>query len=109
MSTAIHEALLRFLRLWTDEALTTVFNRLTGLERPKKARIGGTLRNQNPTLRELYQDLGGYQVGVIDRTEALKVAGNDELISVYDGQQPKERIVFMERVIDCQRFLGTIA
>ena len=101
MSTAIHEALLGFLRVWTDETLPTVFNRSTGLERPKKARIGGAIRKQDPTLKELYQDLGGCEMGFIDKAEALKFGGSDEPIGVHDGQQPQERIVFMERVIDC--------
>lgn len=59
LNTEIHEAVLDFLRTRTDDALKTTWDERMGLENPKRARVGGTLRSQDPTLNGLYQALGG--------------------------------------------------
>lgn len=101
MNTAILEAVLRFLRIWTEEALETSFDEVTGLENSKIARLGGNLRSQDPTLRRLYEALGAVEVGSVDRAEALRIAGNDELIGSEDGEEREPRMIALERIIDC--------
>lgn len=99
-SIAIHEAILDFARSWTDENLECVFDDTTGLERPKLARVGGTLGSKDPILKALYEALGSFEVGRVNKAEALKIAGNEELISDDDLRTYSE-IVVMETVVDC--------
>ena len=101
MSAAIHEAVLDVLRVWTDEILETVFDETTGLEKPKRARIGGAVQTQHPTLTSMYQALGACEVGDIDRAEARRFRGSDAVVGVHGGEKDTERMVAMERVIDC--------
>lgn len=101
INTAIHEALLDSLRVWTDDLLRSEWDTLTGLEKPKRARIVGTLRSQDPLLRSLYQALGAQEVGIVTRAVALRMAGNDELIGVHTGERHHEDLVAMEKLIDC--------
>ena len=98
VNTAIHEALLDHLRVWTDDMLSSEWDEQTGLERSKTARVAGALFSQDPTLRGLYQALGAYETGVATRPEVLKMIGSDERI---DGHAEEERFVAMELVIDC--------
>lgn len=101
MNTAILEAVLRFLRIWTEEALETLFDEVTGLEKSKSARLGGSLRSRDPTLRGLYEALGAVEVGSMDRAETLRIAGNDELIGSEDGEEREPRMIALERTIHC--------
>lgn len=101
MMAAIHEAVLDLLRLWTDDILETLFDETTGLEKPKRARIGGAVQTQHPTLTSMYQALGAYEVGDVDRAEARRIRGSDAVVGVHGGEKDTGRMVAMERVIDC--------
>ena len=39
-------------------------------------------------------------MGYVDRTEALKFAGNDELIGVDDGEEHEMQMIALEKVVD---------
>ena len=98
INTTIHEAVLDHLRVWTDEALTTECDDVTGMEKLKKARIRGLARSANPALKGLYQALEAHEVGAVDRADLYRAVGYDGLIGIPDGE--KEYVV-MERIIDC--------
>ncbi len=56
--------------------LDRVYDEITGLKTSKKARVGGTLGSQYLNLKALYEALGGYEVGRVDKAVALRIAGN---------------------------------
>ena len=76
----IHQAVLDFLRDFTDARLETIFDEDTGLERPKRARVGGVVPSQDSMLTQLYQNLGGHKIGWVKRKDAVKFTGNEELL-----------------------------
>ncbi len=45
----------------------------------KKARVGGTLGSQYLKSKALYEALGAYEVGRVEKAVALRIAGNREL------------------------------
>ena len=98
---AIYEAVLEFLRTKTDEYLKTVFDEAIGLERLKRARVVGVLRNEDPLLREFYQALAGYKVGWITKLQAFDYAGNGKLIEVRRKEEREKMFRAVERVIEC--------
>ena len=101
-SIAIHEAVLDFLRVWTETNCEIAFDEKTGMEKARKARVGGTLGSQDPMLRELYEALGGYEVGSVGIKEALRMVGNKELVvDGGDGADGGKRIIAMEGLIEC--------
>ena len=104
-SIAIHEGILDFLRGWTEEHVDIVMDERTGLEKGRRARVIGTLGSEDPILRMLYDNLGAYEVGRIGKAEALRIAGNSELIvgdgGVMDGEVARKEVVVLEGVIEC--------
>ena len=98
---AIHEGVLDHLRSWTDDNLETRFDEASGVEKPKRARIGGTVRREMPAMGELYSALGGYEVGLVGRAEALRIAGNEKLIDLPETKVWEKDLLVMEKVIDC--------
>ncbi|KAI4262874.1 MAG: hypothetical protein L6R42_001958 [Xanthoria sp. 1 TBL-2021] len=98
-ATAIHEAILEYLRFQTDEYLPTVFNDATGLEKPKRARLAGTIRNNSDQLEALYESLAGRHVGWADTKLRRRIAGLDDLPDMEPMGQLRMRV--MERVIEC--------
>ena len=98
VNTVIHEAILDYVRVWTDEALRTEWDEETGMEKPKRARVRGSAESTDATLKGLYQALDAYEVGTVDMAEVLRSAGYDGLASVPDGE--KESVI-LERVIEC--------
>ena len=105
-SIAIHEGVLDFLRCWMDTHADVMVDQRTGLEKARRARVIGTLGREDPMLKGLYDSLGGYEVGRIGRVEALKIAGNQELIGgsaegEIKGEVARKEIVVLEGVIEC--------
>ena len=97
----MHEAILSYLRVWTDDQLATVFDSVLGSERPKRARLAGSLRSESPALEEMYRALDGRVVGEADRALGLLIAGIED--PTFDGivGDDDERMQVMERVIEC--------
>ena len=104
-SIAIHEGILDFLRCWTDDHVDVIVEERTGLEKRRRARVMGTLGREDPRLRGLYDNLGAYEVGRIGRVEALRIAGNSELIAggpeVAESGAVEKEVVVLEGVIEC--------
>ena len=107
-SIAIHEGVLDFLRCWMDRDADVMVDERTGLEKARRARVIGTLGSEDPMLKGLYDSLGAYEVGRIGRVEALKIAGNLELIGGNEedegesgGEVGRKEIVVLEGVIEC--------
>ena len=98
INMALHEAILDYVRVWTDEALRTEWDEETGMEKPKRARIRGWQKSTNAALNELYQALDGYEVGSVDMADVQRSAGYDGFAIVPDGE--KEFVIF-ERVVEC--------
>lgn len=105
-TVAIHEAILASLRMWTDAALPTMFDEVTGAETSKKARLAGFLRSENAVLEEMYLALDGKEVGFAGSEVAAKIAGiNGEELKCehqwHGAQSPGPGMRIMERVIEC--------
>lgn len=98
---AIHEAVLDHLRTTTDELLETVLDSRTGLEKPKIARVAGSKPSPDSLLKDFYTLLGGYETGWVSRAEALKIAGNAELINKCDEKHDMGPVLIMEKIVDC--------
>jgi hypothetical protein len=49
---------------------------MAGLKTSKKARVGEALGSQYLKLKALYEALGGYEVGRVDKAVALRIAGD---------------------------------
>ena len=113
---AVHEGILDFLRWWTDTHLDVMVDERTGLEKARRARVIGTLTRQDPMLKGLYESMGACEVGRIRRAEALRIAGNQELIGGCgegesesegegegegEGEVAREGIIVVEGVIEC--------
>ena len=96
---AIHEAILTYLRFWTDEHLDTVIDEATGLEKPKRARLTGQLRTESDQLVALYETLTGNTVGWADLELGCRIAGLETLPSEAATEELRMRV--MERVIEC--------
>ncbi|MCJ1279243.1 hypothetical protein MMC21_007067 [Puttea exsequens] len=97
---AMHEAVLSYLRSWTDDHLDTIFDEATGLERPKRARLAGIIVTSNPLLEEMYRALNGQEVGWADRKLGLRIAGIEEEF-LDEGVEEVFYAQVMERVIEC--------
>ncbi|KAL8735753.1 MAG: hypothetical protein Q9166_000616 [cf. Caloplaca sp. 2 TL-2023] len=93
---AVHEAILSYLRAWTDDHLVTAFAEETGLEKPKRARIAGQLRTDDDQLLALYKTLAGQTVGWADGELGARIAGISHL-----PEDRHLRLRIMERVIEC--------
>ena len=98
---AIHEAILDFLRCWTDVHLETMIDEATGTERPKTARVTGMLRGGDPLLTDLYQALGGSEIGWVTRADALRIAGNEGLVKILEPDEAAKPWLAMEKVVEC--------
>ena len=98
---AIHEAVLDYLRTNTDELLETVLNSRTGVEKPKRARVAGSKPSPDSLLIDFYTLLGGYETVWVSRAEALKIAGNEELINKCEEEQNMESVLIMEKIVEC--------
>lgn len=96
---AIHEAILAYLRFWTDDHLETTFDHVTGLEKPKRARVVGQLRGENDPLAALYEGLAWKTVGWAGGVVGRRIAGLED----YPGEEPMHevRVRVMERIIEC--------
>lgn len=97
---SIHEAILDFLRTYTDEHVPVVMD-AAGLESPRSARLCGTVKAANEPLQRLYQALGAQEVGRMTHAEKLRLRGE---VNVADrtgeaGEEP-ESVVY-ETVIAC--------
>lgn len=97
--TIIHEAILGYLRVWTDEHLATKFADETNLEKPKRARVAGLLRTEDDQLLEMYKMLAGQTVGWADRRLGARIAGIDHSPEGEPLEELNMRI--MERIIEC--------
>ena len=100
-AVAIHEAILDFVRCWTDDHLETLVDEATGTERPKSARITGVVRNGDPLLTDLYQALGGSEIGWVTRADALRMTANEGLLRILEPDEAAEPWLAMERVVEC--------
>ena len=106
-SIAIHEGVLDFLRCWAEDHAEVIVDERTGLEKARKARVMGTLGRDDPMLKGLYHSLGSYEVGRIGKAEALRIAGNEELIASGDGGLDEEgkvegkEVIVLEGLIEC--------
>lgn len=100
-AVAIHEAILDFLRCWTDNHLETMVDEATGTERLKLARITGVLRSGDPLLTELYQALGGSEIGWVTRADALRMTDNEGLLRILEPDEAAKPWLAMERVVEC--------
>lgn len=98
-ATAIHEAVLDYLRFQTDQYLATTFDDATGLEKPKKARLAGILRTDNDPCRELFESLAGRKIGWANEPLRRKIAGLDGVMP--DAGSMKELMQVTESVIEC--------
>ncbi|KAL8703952.1 MAG: hypothetical protein Q9201_002875 [Fulgogasparrea decipioides] len=96
---AVHEAILDYLTIWTNERLETLFDHATGLEKPKRARVAGVLASENDQLRVLYEALAGQSVGWADGALGHKIVGIEDLPDV--GSMGGLCMRVMERVIEC--------
>lgn len=100
VAIAIHEAVLEYVRTSTDELLETVLDARTGIEKSKRARVAGSKPSPDSLLADLYTSLGGYEIGWARRAEALRIAGNAELIENGDDRGDTGPVLIMERVIE---------
>ena len=100
-AVAIHEAILDFLRCWTDDHLETIVDEATGTERQKSARITGVLRSGDTLLTDLYQALGGSEIGWVTRADALRMTDNEGLLAILEPDKAGKPWLAMERVIEC--------
>ena len=100
-AVAIHEAILDFLRCWTDDYLETLVDEATGTERLKSARITGVLRSGDPLLTDLYQALGGSEIGWVTRADALRMTDNEGLLRILEPDEAAKPWLAMERVVEC--------
>lgn len=97
---AIHEAMLNFLRFWTDDHLESTFDNATGLEKPKRARVAGQLRGENDPLAGLYEGIAGTRT-LAWASEAVgrRMGGFDGFSEDEKTDQARGRV--MERIVDC--------
>ncbi|KAL8919075.1 MAG: hypothetical protein Q9208_006959 [Pyrenodesmia sp. 3 TL-2023] len=77
---AMHERILTYVRLWTDDHLETTFDHATGLEKPKRARIAGGVRGENDLLAGLYEDFAGRTVGWADGARGVRVRVMERIV-----------------------------
>ncbi|KAL9639274.1 MAG: hypothetical protein Q9164_001020 [Protoblastenia rupestris] len=109
-SIALHEAILTFLREYTNHNLPSLRDKKTGMQMRKFARVGGTLGVGNGALKRLYTGLGGYEVGWMTMSEALSTSGETKLadkeLAKEEGRRKHRRkgercIKVLEAVIAC--------
>ena len=100
-AVAIHEAILDFLRCWTDNHLETMVDETSGTERRKLARITGIVRDGDPLLTDLYQALGGSEIGWVTRADALRVADNEGLLKILEPDEASKPCLAIEKVVEC--------
>ena len=97
---AIHEAMLNFLRFWTDDHLESTFDHATGLEKPKRARVTGHLRGGNDPLVDLYEGLAGTRtLAWVSDAVGRRIGGFED--RPEDEKIDKARGRVMERIVDC--------
>ncbi|KAL8882949.1 MAG: hypothetical protein Q9198_000125 [Flavoplaca austrocitrina] len=95
---AFHEAILTYLRIWTDERLETV-DHAAGLGKPKRARVAFQLHGENDPLKGLYEAVAAKCVGWADGLLARRIAGMED--NPEDEPMGEVRLRVMERIIEC--------
>lgn len=94
---SLHEALLDFLRTYTDEHVPIVMNDI-GLELLRSARMCAVVTAASKQAESLYQAMGAQEVGYITRSETQRLAG-DANVEDQIGE-PADRVC-LEMVIAC--------
>ncbi len=99
----IHEALLAFVRAFTDENLPVTV-RTNGMENEKHARICGTVMRSEGSqmLKTMYETWGMYEVGRITTRENFAFAGVEVLESMSGKDLGDERdVTAYEMLVSC--------